>query len=70
MRKKPDPEKTTFIEGLAPLTNIKGIAKLLEHVRWYRELIIGYVKIALQITKLLRKESTFEWTARGVSTNI
>ena len=31
-----DPDKITVIDGLATLTNAKGIAKLLGHVGWYR----------------------------------
>ena len=58
---EPDLEKIVVIDGLAAPTNAKGIAKLLGHTGWYRELIPGYAKIALPITKLLRKDVKFEW---------
>ena len=51
-----------MVDGLSAPTNPKGIAKLLGHVGWYRELIPGYANIALPITKLLRTDVRFEWT--------
>ena len=47
---------------MATPTNAKGIAKLLGHVGWYRELIPDYAKIAVPITQLLKKDCKFEWT--------
>lgn len=35
---------------------------MLQHVRWYRELIPDYAEIAVSITQLLRKDCRFEWT--------
>ena len=49
-RKKPDPDKIAVIDGLATPTNAKGIAKLLGHVGWYRELIPNFSKIAVPMT--------------------
>ena len=60
--REPDPEKIVVIDGLSAPTNAEGIAKLLGHVGWYHELIPGYAKIALPITKLLKKDVKFEWT--------
>ncbi|PTQ27291.1 hypothetical protein MARPO_0207s0002 [Marchantia polymorpha] len=57
-----DPDKIAVIEGLATPTNAKGVAKLLGHVGWYRELIPDFAKIVVPITQLLRKENRFEWT--------
>jgi hypothetical protein len=53
--REPDPEKIAVIYELEPPTNAKGIAKLLRHIGWYRELIPSYSKIALPITHLLKK---------------
>ena len=60
--REPDPEKIVVIDRLSAPTNAKDIAKLLGHVSWYLELIPGYAKIALPITKLLRNDVKFEWT--------
>ena len=45
-----DPEKVVAISELETPTNSKGISKLLGHVRWYRELIPNFSKIAVPIT--------------------
>jgi hypothetical protein len=58
--REPNPEKIAVIDELEPPTNAKGIAKLLEHVEWYREPIPSYFKIALPITYLLKKDIKFE----------
>ena len=49
-RKEPDSDKVVVIDGLATPKNAKGIAKLLGHIGWYRELIPDFVKIAVPIT--------------------
>ena len=51
-----------IIDGLATPTNAKGIAKLLEHVDWYRELIPDFAKITIPITQLLKKNCRFVWS--------
>ena len=50
------------IDGLAAPTNAKGIAKLLGHVGWYRELISDFAKVAVLTTKLFEKDIRFVWT--------
>ena len=60
--RKLDPDKIAIIDGLAIPTNAKGIAKLLGHIGWYKELIPEFAKIAVPITQLLRKDCRFEWT--------
>ena len=60
--REPDPDKITVIDELPTPTNTKGIAKLLRHVGWYRELILNFSKIAVLITHLLKKNIRFEWT--------
>ena len=48
--KELDSDKIAVIDGLATPTNAKGIAKLLGHVGWYRELIPDFARIAVPIT--------------------
>ena len=60
--REPAPDKIAVIDGLATPTNSKGIAKLLGHVGWYRELIPDFAKIAVPITQLLKKDCRFVWT--------
>ena len=60
--REPDSKKIAVINELAIPTNAKGIAKLLGHVGWYRELIPDYAKIVVPITQLLKKVCKFEWT--------
>ena len=57
--RKPDPNKIAVIDVLATPTNAKGIAKLLGHVGWYRELIPNFAKIAVPITQVLKKDCKF-----------
>ena len=57
-----EPDKVAVIDGLATPINAKGIAKLLRHVGWYRELIPDFAKIAVPITQLLKKDIRFVWT--------
>ena len=58
-RREPDPYKVAIIDGLATPKNAKGIAKLLGHVGWYRELIPDFAKITVPITQLLKKNIKF-----------
>ena len=60
--REPDPEKIAVIDELVTPTNTKGIATLLGHVGWFRELIPDYAKIAVPITQLLKNDCKFEWT--------
>ena len=60
--REPHPDKIAVIDGLAIPTNARGIAKLLGHVGWYRELILDFAKIVIPITLLLRIDCRFEWT--------
>ena len=57
-----DSNKIAVIDELLTPANAKGIAKLLRHVGWYRELIPNFSKIAVSITQLLIKNYKFEWT--------
>ena len=59
-RREPDSNKIAVIDGLATPTN--GIAKLLEHVGWYRELITDFANTAVPNTQLVKKDCKFVWT--------
>ena len=48
--REPDLNKIAVINKLPTPTNAKGIAKLLGHVGWSRELIPNFFKIAVPIT--------------------
>ena len=61
-KREPDPDKITVIDDLPTPTNAKGIAKLLGHMGWDRELIPNFYKIALSIIHLLKKDVKVEWT--------
>jgi hypothetical protein len=56
--REPGLKKIAVMDGLATPTNVRGIAKLLGHVGWYR----NFSKTAVSITQLLRKNCTIEWT--------
>ncbi|GJT07472.1 reverse transcriptase domain-containing protein [Tanacetum coccineum] len=47
--------------GLPPLTNIKGVRSFLGHAGFYRRFIKDFSKIARPITKLLEKDTPFEF---------
>ena len=52
--REPDPDKIAMIDGSATPTNAKGIAKLVGHVGWYRELIPDFPKIACPLPNYSR----------------
>ncbi|GJV69376.1 reverse transcriptase domain-containing protein [Tanacetum coccineum] len=56
-----DKAKIDVISKLPPLTNIKGIRSFLGHAGFYRHFIKDFSKIARPLTKLLEKETPFEF---------
>ncbi|GKC63055.1 reverse transcriptase domain-containing protein [Tanacetum coccineum] len=56
-----DKEKINIISKLTPPTNIKGIRSFLGHVGFYRRFIKDFSKIARPLTKLLEKDTSFEF---------
>ncbi|GJT72590.1 reverse transcriptase domain-containing protein [Tanacetum coccineum] len=56
-----DKEKIDVISKLPPPTNIKGIRSFLGHVGFYRRFIKSFSKIARPLTKLLKKDTPFEF---------
>ncbi|GKD23432.1 reverse transcriptase domain-containing protein [Tanacetum coccineum] len=56
-----DKAKIDVISKLPPPTNIKGIRSFLGHAGFYRRFIKDFSKIARPLTKLLEKDTTFEF---------
>nr|GEU77914.1 DNA-directed DNA polymerase [Tanacetum cinerariifolium] len=56
-----DKQKVDVISKLPPPNNIKGIRSFLGHVDFYRRFIKDFLKIARPLTKLLEKDTTFEF---------
>ncbi|GKE49319.1 reverse transcriptase domain-containing protein [Tanacetum coccineum] len=56
-----DKAKIDVIFKLLPPTNIKGIRSFLGHAGFYRRFIKDFSKIARPLTKLLEKDSPFEF---------
>ncbi|GKA07481.1 reverse transcriptase domain-containing protein [Tanacetum coccineum] len=53
--------KINVISKLPPPTNIKGVRSFLGHAGFYRRFIKDFLKIARPITKLLEKDTPFEF---------
>ncbi|GJT86678.1 reverse transcriptase domain-containing protein [Tanacetum coccineum] len=56
-----DKAKIDVISKLPPPTNIKGIRSFLEHAGFYRRFVKDFLKIARPLTKLLEKDTPFEF---------
>ncbi|GJW63478.1 reverse transcriptase domain-containing protein [Tanacetum coccineum] len=56
-----DKAKINVISKLPPPTNVKGIRSFLGHADFYRCFIKDFLKIALPLTKLLEKDTSFEF---------
>ncbi|GJV95711.1 reverse transcriptase domain-containing protein [Tanacetum coccineum] len=56
-----DKAKIDVISKLPPPTNIKGVRSFLGHAGFYRRFIKDFSKIARPITKLLEKDTLFEF---------
>nr|GEV67551.1 retrovirus-related Pol polyprotein from transposon 17.6 [Tanacetum cinerariifolium] len=56
-----DKAKINVISQLPPPTNIKGIRSFLRHVGFYRRFIKDFSKISRPLTKLLEKDTPFEF---------
>ncbi|GJU43975.1 reverse transcriptase domain-containing protein [Tanacetum coccineum] len=56
-----DKTKIDVISKLPPPTNIKGIRIFLGHAIFYRRFIKDFLKIARPLTKLLKKDTPFEF---------
>ncbi|GJV80946.1 reverse transcriptase domain-containing protein [Tanacetum coccineum] len=56
-----DKSKIDVISKLPPPTNVKCIRSFLRHAGFYRRFIIDFLKIARPLTKLLEKDTLFEF---------
>ncbi|GJZ63631.1 reverse transcriptase domain-containing protein [Tanacetum coccineum] len=56
-----DKAKIEVISKLLPPTNIKGIRSFLGHASFYRRFIKDFLKITYPLTKLLEKDTPFEF---------
>ncbi|GJV02419.1 reverse transcriptase domain-containing protein [Tanacetum coccineum] len=56
-----DKAKINVISKLPPTTNIKGVRSFLRHAGFYRRFIKDFSKIARPLTKLLEKDTPFEF---------
>ncbi|GKC23945.1 reverse transcriptase domain-containing protein [Tanacetum coccineum] len=56
-----DKAKINVISKLPPPTNIKGVRSFLRHVDFYRRFIKDFSKISRPLTKLLEKDTPFEF---------
>ncbi|GJW72355.1 reverse transcriptase domain-containing protein [Tanacetum coccineum] len=56
-----DKAKIDVISKLSPPTNIKGIRSFLRRAGFYRRFIKDFLKIARPLTKLLKKDTPFEF---------
>ncbi|GJR55118.1 reverse transcriptase domain-containing protein [Tanacetum coccineum] len=56
-----DKAKINVILKLPPPTNIKGVRSFLGHASFYQRLIKDFLKIARPLTKLLEKDTPFEF---------
>ncbi|GKB68408.1 putative nucleotidyltransferase, ribonuclease H [Tanacetum coccineum] len=56
-----DKEKINVISKLPPSTNIKGVRSFLGHAGFYRRFIKDFLKITRPLTKLLEKDTLFEF---------
>ncbi|GJZ33606.1 hypothetical protein Tco_0579042 [Tanacetum coccineum] len=59
-----DKAKIDVISKLPPPTNIKGIRSFIGHASFYRRFIKDFSKIARPLTKLLEKDTPFEFNVK------
>ena len=61
---RPDPAKLEAIRKLAPPTTTRELKAFLGLTGFYHRMVKGFAKPASVLTKLLRKEAEWVWTAQ------
>ena len=61
----PDPKKISAVKDFPTPRNVKNIRQFLGFAGYYRRFIKDFAKIAKPLSKLLQKNTTFEWTDRA-----
>jgi len=56
------PSKVKVVVNWPRPTNITEVRSFLRMARYYRRFVEGFSKIALPLTKMLRKDNKFTWT--------
>jgi hypothetical protein len=59
---KPDPKKIEAVSNFPRPNKPKNIKQFLGLAGYYRRFILDFSKIAKQLTRLLKKDSTFKWS--------
>ncbi|XP_024015149.1 uncharacterized protein LOC112088914 [Eutrema salsugineum] len=62
-----DKAKLEVMISLQPLTNVKGIRSFLGHAGFYRRFITGFSEIARPLTRLLCKETNFDFDEESLA---
>ena len=57
-----DPEKLKAIRKWEPPTKVRGVRGFLGFCNYYRQFIDGYSRIVELLTRLTRKDQSFQWT--------
>ena len=59
---RPDPVKTTVVAEWPRPRNMKEMQSFLGFANWFRQYMQGYPQHTAELTKLTRKNQTYEWT--------
>ena len=60
-----DPAKVETIVNCPRPTNVSEVRSFLDMAEYYKRFVERFSKLAMPITKLLRKSNKFEWTKAG-----
>jgi hypothetical protein len=59
--KKPDSKNIEVIINVQPPTIIKGMQKVLSHIRWYKDIMHNYTSF-ISLTNVTKRVVPFNWT--------
>lgn len=63
---QPDPDKISAIMDMPPPRNIKHLLSFIQMCSWYRRFIPGFAKVAEPLTRLTKKNATWQWEKEQV----